>query len=499
MSTPNSHHPDFDVLIIGAGFSGLGMAIALKNHGRHTFAVLEKGDGVGGTWRHNTYPGCACDVPSHLYCYSFAPNPNWSRFFAPQEEIRRYLEACAKRFALAPHLRFGASVAEARYINDKHWWQVKTVSGEVLTARLVVSAQGALHIPKVPPIDGRTTFAGDQFHSANWPANVDLRGRRVAVVGTGASAIQLVPSIADDVASMVVFQRHAPWIEPKPDLKISATAQWCLERIPVLVKALRELIYRVLERRLPPLLVNQSDSRNERRAKRHLERQVPDPALREKLTPTEGYGCKRILLSNDYYPTFNRSHVALDTSPLRRIGPSFVETEGHRHEVDTIIWCTGFQVTDFRANPLKIYGRDGRSLNEEMSRTAKAYLGIATEGFPNYFWLMGPHTGLGHNSMVYMIECQIRHVMKVLALMKDKGATSVEVSLSAQEQFEDEMDKKLEGTVWKSGCTAWYQDASGRISTIWPDHTYVYRERTRTVRAADYVMSMLKTQGASVT
>ena len=488
---------DYDVIIIGAGFSGLGMAIALKKSGAYSFVVLEKGDGVGGTWRDNVYPGCACDVPSHLYCYSFAPNPKWSRLFAPQEEIRQYLERCATRFGVRDRIRFGQDVKEARYMAEQQRWQVTAASGQVMTARSVVSGQGALHIPQVPSIEGQETFEGEQMHSARWPQGAALRGRRVAVIGTGASAIQLVPKIVEDVESLVVFQRHAPWIEPKPDWRISSFVQRCFERIPALSELFRGLLYQVLERRVVPLLGGGRGSRNERKALAHLARQVPDQRLRILLTPAEQYGCKRILLSNDYYPVFGRSNVALETAAIQRITPQAIETANQRHEVDTIVWCTGFQVTDYRANPLKIFGRGGRSLNEEMSETAKAYLGISTEGYPNFFWLMGPHTGLGHNSMVYMIECQIQHIMGVLELMRKAGATSIEVSLDAQNRFENEMDDKMAGTVWMSGCTAWYQDASGRISTLWPDHTYVYRRRTRTVSTEDYVVTVPPVPGVS--
>ena len=479
---------DFDVLIIGAGVSGLGMAITLKREGRERFVVLEKGDSVGGTWRDNRYPGCACDVPSHLYCYSFAPNPNWSRLFAGQAEIRAYLEDCATRFDVRSHIRFGRTVTEARYIEEDRRWRVTAETGEVLTARIIVSGQGALHIPKYPTIKGIGEFTGTQFHSAAWPEKASLKGKRVAVVGTGASAVQVVPNIVDDVASLVVFQRHAPWIEPKPDVRFSKLAQWCFRVIPGLGRLFRKMIYRYLERRLPALLRGKANSRNEQRALAHLAHQVDDADLRAKLTPTEAFGCKRILISNDYYPAFSRPNVQLEVEPIRRIVPGGLQTDEHTYEVDTIVWCTGFHVTDPRVNPLGIIGRDNRSLTEEMSQTAKAYLGVATEGYPNLFWLMGPHTGLGHNSMIYMIECQIQHIMSVLRLMRENEAEVIEVSKDAQDRFEAEMDAKMEGTVWRAGCTAWYQDPSGRISTLWPDHTYVYKERTQNVIPEDYVL-----------
>ncbi|MEM9738545.1 MAG: NAD(P)/FAD-dependent oxidoreductase [Pseudomonadota bacterium] len=500
MESREQNLPDYDVLIIGSGFSGLGMAIALHKNAKQTFKVIEKGNGVGGTWRDNTYPGCACDVPSRLYSFSFAPNPNWSRVFAPQAEIRAYLEDCARKFGVLPHIQFNTEVREARYDERGLVWHVTMTSGEVLTARVVVSGQGALHIPKVPSFPGLERFEGDQFHSAQWPETTDLKGRKVAVIGTGASAIQIVPHIVDDVAGMVVFQRNAAWIQPKPNWKIGRLTKWWLNWVPFAGMLNRSLLYWLLEMRLPPLIKNSGNSFSERMSRKHLERQVEAPALREKLTPTERFGCKRVLLSNDFYPAVARSHVTVETNPIQAVGKNTLETKTGRHEVDTIIWCTGFAVTDVTVNPLRIVGRKGRVMKEEMSATAKAYLGISVEGYPNFFMLMGPHTGLGHNSMIYMIESQIAHVMAALEAMGKHRAKSIEVRPEAQERFEDEIDQKMEGTVWKSGCDSWYADKSGRISTIWPDHTYTYRARTRQIVESDYRFenTVAKTQDADV-
>lgn len=487
MQTQNHTLPDYDVLIIGSGFSGLGMAIALKKDGKHSFVVFEKGDSVGGTWRDNTYPGCACDVPSQLYSYSFAPNPNWSHVFAPQAEIRAYLDDCATKFGVLPHIQFNSEVRQAEYDAWNRMWRVEMTNGAIVSARVVVSGRGALHIPRIPDIPGLEEFTGEQFHSAQWPEKADLKGQSVAVIGTGASAIQIVPSIADDVGEMVVFQRHAAWIQPKPNWKRGRLTQWWLKWAPFAGKLNRSFFYWLLEFRLPGLLRNSQSSFGERMARRHLRRQVKDPVLREKLTPTDQFGCKRILLSSDFYPAMSKEHITLETNSIKSVGANTIETSTTRYEVDAIVWCTGFAVTDMGANPLRIVGRNGRVLEEEMSETAKAYLGISVEGYPNFFLLMGPHTGLGHNSMIYMIESQIAHIMAALDAMHALGAKAIEVSLEAQERFEDEIDQKMDGTVWQSGCNSWYTDKSGRISTIWPDHTYTYRRRTRDLVDGDYL------------
>ena len=485
--------PDFDVLIIGSGFSGIGMAIALKQAKFQTFVILEKAQGVGGTWRDNTYPGCACDVPSRLYSYSFAPNPNWSEVFAPQAEIKAYLEDCAERYDILDHVRFGSEVADAKYDDELSFWRVRTSNGDEISARIVVSGQGALHIPKLASIDGIKDFEGDHFHSASWPENFDLKGRKVGVVGTGASAIQVVPSIAPEVSELVVFQRNAPWIQPKPNWKIGKFAAWCFANVPFANSISRTLLYWLLESRLPAFLSNKSSTFGERQAKKQLRRQVKDEGLRDKLLPREKFGCKRVLLSSDYYPAIVQDHVTLETDSIVHVDAQGIRTDQSYHKLDTIIWCTGFEVTDAAANPLRIVGRDGRVLQDEMQETAKAYLGISVEGFPNFFMLMGPHTGLGHNSMIYMIECQIRHVMEVVRAMHKNGSMSVEVTHAAQESFEREIDRKMIGTVWASGCQSWYSDASGRITTIWPDHTFRYRKRTRRLIDGDYEFEQVKT------
>lgn len=474
--------PTLDVVIIGTGFSGLGMAIGLKRKQRDNFIVLEKAASVGGTWRDNVYPGCACDVPSHLYCYSFAPNPHWTRVFAPQEEIRQYLEDCTDTYRVRPHIRFNTQVHQARFDDAAGLWQVETTDGQRYRCRVLVSGQGALHIPSVPDIPGVQDFAGEIFHSAAWSPAADLEGRKVAIIGTGASAIQIVPNIADAVNAMVVFQRTPAWIQPKPDWKLGRLVQLYLKYMPLAKEMNRWFIYWMLETRVLSMLRNKRWSINELIARWHLRRQVRDKALRDKLRPDYRFGCKRVLLSNDYYPALARGNIHLETSPVARItGTSIVTQDNTTHEVDTIIFATGFAVTDVSANPMQIYGRNGQSMREAAAETVRAYLGISVEGFPNFFTLMGPHTGLGHNSMIYMIESQILHILSALDEMDKQDAATIEVTADAQNAFEDEMDRKMAGTVWMSGCKSWYQDKSGRIATIWPDYTFRYRLRTRKI------------------
>lgn len=478
----------YDVLIIGSGFSGLAMGVALKQEKKRSFLIFEKGEEVGGTWRDNQYPGCACDIPSHLYSYSFAPNPTWSRLFAPQGEIFDYLKNCADTYGLRPHIRFGSEIAKATYDETRRLWVVQVKSGERFLGRVLVSGQGALHHPSTPDIPGLDSFSGDILHSAAWRPDVDLKGKRVAVVGTGASAIQIVAAVAKEVGHLHVFQRTASWILPKPDAPINAGRQRRMARWPALQKLARGLIYGYLESRMPSLLKDSNRLGQEAIALKHLHHQVPDPDMQAKLTPDYHIGSKRTLLSNDFYPALCRDNVSLETDGIDKITPGGIITKtGDAVDLDAIIFATGFAVTDTSKNPLEIIGRNGRNLKEENAVTQSAYLGITAEGFPNYFLLMGPHTGLGHNSMIYMIESQIGFIMRMLSAMDARGAAAVEVTKTAQDAFEAEMDRKMQGTVWSSGCTSWYLDSQGRNTAIWPDYTFRYRSRTRKIRPKDFV------------
>ncbi len=481
-----AHH---DVVVVGTGFAGLGMAIKLKQSGNDDFVVLEKAAAVGGTWRDNTYPGCACDVPSHLYSFSFELNPKWSRMFAPQPEIREYLEHCTTKYGVRPHIRFNSAMTACEFDEAAGFWRVEVNGGEdVLTARSVVAGFGPLSRPAFPSIEGIESFAGKAFHSAEWDGAYDLRGKRVAVVGTGASAIQFVPRIAPDVAKLKLFQRTPPWIVPKPDRRTARLERLLFKRFPRLQQAYRQSIYwrlegRVLGFTLHPRVMKAA----ELVARAHIRRQIKDPALRRIVTPDYTIGCKRILISNDYYPALNRDNVEVVTDGIRRITERGVVTaDGREHEVDVIIYGTGFKVHD-PLRPMNIVGRDGANLADLWgTRGLEAYLGTTVAGFPNFFILVGPNTGLGHNSIVYMIESQVHYVTEALRTMRERDLGWVDVRPDVQAEFNDHLQAKLDGAVWSSGCESWYLDASGKNRTLWPGFTFKFREATGEFRAEDY-------------
>ncbi len=476
-----------EVAIIGSGFSGICMGIKLKQAGIHDFVILEKDDDLGGTWRDNTYPGCACDIPSYLYSFSFAPNPGWTRMFAPWDEILGYLRDCADRFGIIPHIRYGADVTGASYSDGS--WTVQVNGDDALTARALVTGVGALHDARVPDLPGIGSFAGTAFHSAHWNHTHDLNGRRVAVIGTGASAIQFVPRIAPQVERLTVFQRTAPWVTPKPDRAIGPRERAVHTRFPAGQRALRNAVYLAMELRglgfaLSPKLMKPLEVQ----ARRHLQKQVTDPGLRARLTPDYQIGCKRMLFSSDYYPTFSRDNVDLVTERISRVTPGGVVTaDGTEHPCDTLVLATGFRVSGSLTR-MRITGRDGADLNDEWKRDGHAaHLGITVSGFPNLFLLVGPNTTLGHSSMVFMIEAQVRYVLQAIRLLH-AGTPAVEVRPDVQDRFVSAVRDKLDSTVWQSGCASWYLDERGRNTTIWPRFTFDYWWRTRQLDAGEYVV-----------
>ena len=477
-STLNGSPPHHGVAIVGAGFAGLGMAIRLKQEGREDFAVLERADEVGGTWRANHYPGCCCDVPSHVYSYSFELNPAWTRGFAPQGEILEYLKACTEKYALRPHIRFGHDVLDARWDTASRRWHVHTSRGD-LTADVLVNAAGALSEPRDPDIPGLERFTGTAFHSAAWDHDHDLAGERVAVIGTGASAIQFVPAIQPQVGTLHLFQRTAPWVIPRFDHEITRAEHAAL-RIPGMPAAVREALYWMLETRVVgfrrPRIMKAAD----RVARWHLKRQVPDPELRRKLLPGYVMGCKRILISDDYYPSLTRDNVEVVTDPIAEVRErSIVTNDGTEREVDTIIFGTGFSVTK---QPIakRIRGRDGRTLDEHWATSMRAYKGTTVAGFPNFAIMTGPNTGLGHNSMVYMIESQLEYVLDCLRVVRERGSRVFEVKPDAVDRYNEALDRAMDGTVWTAGqCESWYLDDTGRNSTLWPSYSYSFRRITR--------------------
>ncbi|MBB2909843.1 cation diffusion facilitator CzcD-associated flavoprotein CzcO [Streptosporangium becharense] len=475
------------ITIIGSGFAGLGMAIKLKEAGYHDFVILEKAAEIGGTWRDNTYPGCACDIPSHMYSFSYELNPGWSRMFSPRAEIWRYMRDCVDKYGLAPHLRLGSEFVEMAYDDAARDWKVRLAGGETLTSNAVVAGIGALHVPSYPEIPGRESFRGPAFHSAGWDHSVDLTGKRVAVIGTGASAVQFVPEIAGRVARLHLFQRTPPWIHPKPDFPFSPRARRLL-RLPGAARTLRNAIYWVLETRALGFTVDPRLMRaHQEAALRHLTRQVPDPVLRAKLTPDYTIGCKRVLISNDYYPALCRDDVEVITDGVREIREnSIVDSTGRETPIDVIIYGTGFRVTDALGEQ-RITGRAGRTIQEAWRDGVEAYHGVVTAGFPNLFFLLGPNTGLGHNSVVFMIESQVRYVIECLRLLSRTGARALDVRSQAQRHYNDRLRRRLERLVWnEGGCRSWYLDEHGVNRTLWPGFTFEYWARTRKVKPEAY-------------
>jgi cation diffusion facilitator CzcD-associated flavoprotein CzcO len=475
------------VAIVGAGFAGLGAAIRLTQSGERDLVVLERATEIGGTWRDNTYPGCACDVPSVLYSFSFALNPDWTHSFSRQPEIWDYLRGCVRRFGLEPYLRLGVELLEARWEDDR--WTIRTTAGE-LTADVLVAATGPLCEPRIPDIPGLESFAGTVFHSARWRHDHDLTGRDVAVVGTGASAIQFVPQIAPRTRRLTVFQRTAPWVVPRSDRRLRPWERAAYRRFPGLQRLARTAVYLGREVVVLLMLHPRIARLGQRIGSAQLRRQVSDPELRAALTPDYALGCKRILISSDYLPALQRDNVRLETTPVARVLPhAVVGADGVEHAVDTIILGTGFHVTD---QPIadRVVGRDGRTLAEHWDGSPKAYDTVTVHGFPNLFLLLGPNSGLGHSSVVVMVEAGIDHLLAALRHLRASGAAAMEPSADAQARFVREVDRRMKGSVWTAGgCRSWYLDRTGRNSALWPGFTVPFRRRLRRLEPDDYVLT----------
>lgn len=482
------------VAILGTGFSGLGMAIRLKQQGYDDFVVLERADDVGGTWRDNTYPGCACDVPSHLYSFSFAPNPLWSRAYSPQSEIWEYLRRCAQRFGIMPHIRWNSELLDATWDERELCWRIMTTQGRI-AADVLIFGNGPLSEPSLPGIPGIEQFAGTLFHSARWDHGHDLSGEQVAVIGTGASAIQFVPQIQPRVGRLTLFQRTPPWIIPRLDHAIPNWQKALYDGIPLTQRLVRASIYTRQELGALALVYRPQMMHNAQRlAMKHMHSQVANPTLRAKLTPHYLMGCKRILLSDDFYPALTHDNVEVVTESIREVRPhGIVTADGQERAVDTIICATGFHVTDLGIAQ-RVRGRDGRTLGDAWNDGPRAYLGAAIAGFPNLFLLIGPNTGVGHTSMVYMIESQIAYVLDCLRHMRREGLQAVEVRTESQRAYNDELQRRMRGTVWTSGCASWYLDAHGRNSTLWPGFTFEFRRRTRRFDVEHYETMPLRVE-----
>ncbi|WP_236792271.1 NAD(P)/FAD-dependent oxidoreductase [Amycolatopsis sp. GM8] len=493
MSTPEHDDPltDVETIVVGAGFAGVGLGIQLVRAGRTSFVILERADDVGGTWRDNTYPGVACDVPSHLYSFSFHPKADWSRVFSPGAEIWQYLRDAARDEGVLPHVRLGADMRTCRWDPQARRWIVHTSSG-TYTGRFLVLAAGHLADEKLPDIPGVESFPGDLFHSARWRHDRPLAGKRVGVVGSGASAIQIVPSIVDDVSELVIFQRSAPWLMPRRDRAYSDAEKRMFQRDPASRVSVRTEWFWNLEfnyaarRRLEPFF-----SGAKAVARAHLASQVPDPDLRHKLTPDYELGCKRVLISSDFYPAVAKDNVTLEPSALSRVdGSSAISAAGNSYELDTLVFATGFEAADppFAAN---VYGKDGRSLAEHWAGGMHALQSAGVPGFPNMFIINGPNTGLGHNSVVYMIESQLRYVLGAMDYADQHALATLEPDAGAERTYLAEVRQRSEGTVWlEGGCRSWYVDpGSGELTIIWPDFAHVFRDRNSVFEPSGYAVT----------
>jgi cation diffusion facilitator CzcD-associated flavoprotein CzcO len=475
------------IVIVGSGFSGLCLGIQLQKAGIDSFTILEKSDRLGGTWRDNTYPGAACDSPAFAYCFSFEQKTDWSRKWVPHDEILGYLEHCATRYGLHPHIRFSSEVERARFDSATGVWRVRTTRGDELEAEVLISATGQLNRPMIPDLAGLDAFAGEKFHSARWNHGCDLEGKTVGVIGNAASAIQFVPEIARRCGQLKLFQRSANWMLPRFDRAYSESEQQRFERHPWLARIYRWWIWLMHEIRFPVFRRQKFLSgRIQRLSEQHMRSVVSDPALQEALVPDYPIGGKRILISDDYYASLNRENVEVVTSPIERVtARSVVTRDGTDRQVDILVFATGFQTTSFLA-PMEIVGLEGRVLAETWSEGARAYLGITVSGFPNFFMMYGPNTNLGHNSIIFMIECQARYVLDCIEALVERDLAYLDLREDVMEAYNARLQRELERTVWAATERSWYKDAAGKITNNWSGTTTRYWWRTRHADLREY-------------
>ncbi|WP_110208287.1 flavin-containing monooxygenase [Nocardioides daejeonensis] len=468
-----------DHLVIGAGFGGLGAAIKLDEMGERDFLVIEKDGGIGGTWRANSYPGAACDVPSQLYSFSFAPNPDWSASFSPQPEIEAYLNRVAEESGTLDRFRFGTAVVDAAWEEDQQRWRVSLSDGSTVVAKTVIGAAGGLSEPRLPEIEGIDTFAGEIFHSARWNHDVDLTGKRIAVIGTGASAIQIVPQVQKLAAHLDVYQRTAPWVIPRNEHKYTGVEKFAFRHVPLVQKLSRTAIYWGRETYVPaftrmPKLAFPA----KQLALLNIRRGIADPELRAKVTPDYEIGCKRILISNTYYPALASDNVDVVTERIARVTEnSIVTADGTERPIDVLIVATGFHTTE---QPIAehVRGKGGQTLAKAWAEQGQvAYKGTTVHGFPNFFQVVGPNTGLGHSSMVFIIESQLAYITDALRTMRSHGHATVEPRADVQAAWNADLQRRMQRTVWNTGgCASWYLDDQGRNTTLWPRSTFVFRQ-----------------------
>ncbi len=459
--------------IIGAGFSGIAMGIALKKAGIEDFIIYEKSGGISGTWWDNTYPGAGCDVPSHLYCYSFAPNPEWSLAYSLQDEIRDYVEQTARRFGVSGHVRLNSAITEARFDETGLYWKLTSANGETVCARHVISAAGPLRVPNIPAIPGLEDFAGPLFHSARWRHDVNLSGKAVAMIGSAASAVQIAPAIADTVAHLHIFQRTPNYIVPRRQKRYSEAQKARWRRFPFLLRLRRAWMrfsrdvfsFRAFRKNS---ILSKLFARN---ALHHMREIIHDPDLRQKLTPDYPLGCKRILLSDDYYQTLLRPNVSLVTDGIGRITRNGLQTKtGEDISADVIVLATGFEATSFLEG-IEVLGRGGQSLHARFAQNLSAYRGVSYPGFPNFHTMLGPNTGLGHSSMILIIEAQADYIRRCI---ERSGDGALDVHEEAERRYTEAINKAMTRMVWASDCQSWYKSKDGAIPTLWPHSTAAF-------------------------
>lgn len=486
---PGSRDEILDVLVIGAGFSGVCAGIKLLEAGINNFRIVEKSSGIGGTWYDNTYPGAACDVPSHFYCYSFEPNPNWSRIYSPGAEIQQYIEHCVDKYGIRPYLINDARVVEMTLDEEAALWEIIFADGRHALARHVINGAGGLHKPSIPDFLGRETFAGPAMHTARWDHSVDLANRHIAVIGSAASAIQVIPEAAKVAASVTVFQRTPNYIVPRGDRDFTDAEKRRFERWPWLQRLYRWWIYKRMDLLLYPITKKGSMRGRHlgRKVIRHMHDSIADPGLRTRLEPDYAMGCKRILLSDDLFAAMNRDNVSVVTESIDRIEPAGIRTvDGKLHAADVIVYATGFDI-DGHIRSINVVGQGGRTLEEVWGVNQEAYNGCCVAGFPNYWMVTGPNTGVGTTSVVFMVEQMIAYILKLIAAAGP--GTLISVRQAPQDAYNRELQSELAASVWASGCKSWYFTNSGRITTLYPRNAAAFRRQLRKVRLENFELS----------
>jgi cation diffusion facilitator CzcD-associated flavoprotein CzcO len=483
-------HSTLDVVVVGAGFAGIGVGIQLKRAGVSSFRILERAEQIGGCWRDNVYPGLCCDIPSHLYSYSFELNPNWSQKFAPGREIHEYMEHCKRKYGLEPFIRYGAEVQSARFDEQTDLWTIQLASGESLVARFLVSAQGGLAKPNMPEIAGLQSFDGPIMHTARWDPEFDARGKRIAVIGNAASGVQVIPQLAQQAEHVHVFQRTPNWIFPRGSAPISKTTQALYRVMPAMMRLKRFAIY--LEHELRYFAIRNPHGRMAKFVRKlamdHMKRSISDPELQRKLTPDYPFGCKRMLISDDYFDALTRSNVTMSTEPIKQVHPNKIVTPQGDCEVDAIVLATGYQAQETLS--FEIFGRKGQSLNALWKTTPEAYLGLTATGFPNLFLPGGPNSAHGHTSFLITLENHIRYIVNCISHVLTTGSTSIEVKESVQNTYNARMQEKLKDMVWSSGCKSWYMTEGGRIFTNIPGFSWQYAKQLRHPKWNEFRISL---------